>query len=86
MNQEDLRALVIEELGKVAPEADLSEVDPEEDLRQALDIDSLDLLNYVIALHQRTGIDIPERDYPKLTSIEGAIHYLSDKSAGSEGG
>ena len=52
---------------------------PTADLREALDIDSMDFLNFVIAVHHRLGVDIPELDYPKLVTLDGAIGYLKAK-------
>jgi acyl carrier protein len=72
----DIRKVVLEELSNIAPEVDLAAVDPAADLREAIDIDSMDFLNFVTALHHRLGIDIPELDYPKLITIDGAICYL----------
>jgi acyl carrier protein len=76
---EDIKAVVLDVLGSVAPEADLDALDPEEDLREALDIDSMDALNVVIALHERLGVDIPEADYPKLVTLDGMVGYLRAK-------
>lgn len=76
MTETELRALLADELGNIAPEIDLASVEPGADLREALDIDSMDFLNFVIAVHRRLGIDIPELDYPKLVTLDGAIHYL----------
>lgn len=79
MTEAEIRALVLEQLGNIAPEADLSAIDPEAPLRDELDIDSMDFLNFVIALHERLKIDIPEVDYPRLATIEGAVGYLLGK-------
>jgi acyl carrier protein len=76
MNETDIRAVLQEELGNIAPEADFQKLDSTADLREALDIDSMDFLNFVIAVHRRLGVDIPERDYPKLVTLDGAIGYL----------
>jgi len=80
MSDIDIRAAIMEELGNIAPEADLAAVKPAADLREALDIDSMDFLNFVIALHRRLGLDIPEIDYPKLVTLEGAVAYLTAKA------
>jgi acyl carrier protein len=80
MSQADIRAVVLEELGNIAPDIDLEKVDPAADLREALDIDSMDFLNLVTAIHHRLGIDIPELDYPKLVTLNGAVSYLRAKS------
>ncbi|MFZ0403778.1 MAG: acyl carrier protein [Pseudolabrys sp.] len=71
-----------EELGNIAPEIDLKTIDAGADLREALDIDSMDFLNFVTAIHHCLGVDIPEIDYPKLVTLDGAVHYLEAKLAG----
>jgi acyl carrier protein len=80
MSDIDIRTAIVEELSNIAPEADLATVDPAADLREALDIDSMDFLNFVIALHRRLGVDIPEIDYPKLVTLKGAMAYLTAKA------
>lgn len=77
MNEADIRTVLREELGNIAPEMDLQALDPSADLREALDIDSMDFLNFVIAVHGRLGVDIPELDYPKLVTLDGAVGYLA---------
>jgi len=81
MSDIDIRTAILQELGNIAPEADLAAVDPAADLREALDIDSMDFLNFVAALHRRLGVDIPEIDYPKLVTIDGAMTYLRARMA-----
>ncbi len=76
MNDPEIKALVFELLGNIAPEADFSTLAGDADLREELDLDSMDFLNFVIALHERTGIDVPETDYPRLFTLDGAISYL----------
>jgi len=77
MNQTDARQLVETVIHRVAPEADISQLSPGVDFREELEIDSMDFLILVDELHDRTGIDIPERDYPQLSSIEGCVAYLA---------
>ena len=79
MNDLDIRNVVQEELNNIAPEVDLATIDPAADLREALDIDSMDFLNFVIAVHHRLNVDIPELDYPKLITLDGAVKYLKTK-------
>ena len=76
MSEIEIRKIVQEELNNIAPEVDLATVDPAADLREAIDIDSMDFLNFVTALHHRTGIEIPEIDYPKLATLSGIVSYL----------
>jgi acyl carrier protein len=77
MSDIDIRDVLQEELSNIAPEFDLARVDPAADLREALDIDSMDFLNFITALHHRLGVDIPEIDYPKLVTLDGAIAYIT---------
>ena len=81
MSNIDVAVVLREELGNIAPEIDLKTVDAGADLREALDIDSMDFLNFVTAIHRRLGVDIPEIDYPKLVTLDGAVHYLEAKLA-----
>ena len=73
---------MIAELSNIAPEMDVADVKPDADLREALDIDSMDFMNFMIALHQKLGIDIPEQDYPKLFTLSGAVAYLKQRWKG----
>ena len=77
MSDIDIRKVVQEELNNIAPEVELASVDPTADLREALDIDSMDFLNFVTAIHHRLSIDIPEIDYPKLITLDGAVAYIT---------
>jgi acyl carrier protein len=71
------RALAAEVLAGIAPEADLATVGEDEDLRSALDLDSMDFLNFVIGLSQRGGIDIPAADVARLYTLRGLQAYLA---------
>ena len=77
MSDIDIRNVVEEELNNIAPEVDLVSVDPAADLREAIDIDSMDFLAFITAIHRRLGVDIPEIDYPKLVTIDGAVAYIT---------
>ncbi len=77
MNKEETRALVLRELHRIAPEIDLAQLDPAIDLREQVDLDSMDILNLAIAIHEATAVDIPEADYPHMVTIDGAVAYLS---------
>jgi len=81
MNEAEIRRAVLEALGEVAPEADLAVLRDEVDLRDQLDVDSMDYLNFIIGLHERTGVDIPERDYARLGTIRACVAYLARATA-----
>jgi acyl carrier protein len=76
MTKDEIRAIVLRVLGQIAPEADLSNLKPNLRIRDQLDIDSMDLLNLVIALHKELNVEIPEADYSKLATLDGWIAYL----------
>ncbi|MEQ8652107.1 MAG: phosphopantetheine-binding protein [Kiloniellales bacterium] len=81
MNATEVKAIVLEELGKIAPEADCAALDPQAPLRDEMDIDSMDFLNFVIAIDERLQVAIPESDYGKLDSIANIVGYLTAKIA-----
>lgn len=76
MKEAELRHLVQEVLADIAPEADVGAVAGDEDIRQALDLDSMDFLNLVIGLHRCTGVEVPEADYPRLFTLDGMAAYF----------
>jgi acyl carrier protein len=76
MNQVEAKSLIIDVLSGIAPEADYAALPGEAQLRDELDLDSMDFLNFIAALHERTRIDIPEADYPKLFTLDKAVGYL----------
>ena len=83
MKKEEISETVLRVLGEVAPEADLSSIRPDVPFRDQLDLDSMDLLNVVIALHKTLGVEIPEADYGKLATLAECVEYL--QAALSEG-
>lgn len=73
---DDLDALVRRLLGDIAPDADLGALDADEDVRDALDLDSVDFLNLMIALAGATGVEVAERDYAQVRSVAGCVAYV----------
>jgi acyl carrier protein len=74
-----IRKLAIDALSDIAPDTDPATLRGDEDIRDALDIDSMDFLNFVTALHKKTGVAIPEEDYPRLFTLDGVANYLGGK-------
>lgn len=84
MTKDEIRATVLRVLGDIAPEADLGALKPDVDLREQLDLDSMDILNFVVGLHAALGVEIPEADYPKFATLDGGVEYLTARhSAGA---
>ncbi len=80
MTKDDALSLITSVIHEVAPEAAIGDVQPHETLQEALDMDSIDFLNFVVGLHDRTGLDIPERDYPQLATLDGCVDYLRSRT------
>jgi acyl carrier protein len=76
MKDDEIKTTVLRVIGDIAPEADLNHIDPAVDLREQLDLDSMDLLNIMIGIHEATGVDIPEADYPQMASLDSSVTYL----------
>jgi acyl carrier protein len=83
MTEPELRDLVLGILKKIAPEADAGSIHPQESLRDQLDLDSMDFLNFLIALHERFKVEIPEADYPRLSSLQAIMEYLAPRTGAS---
>lgn len=84
MTPDQLRQSILDAISDVAPEATFDALDPNKGLREQLDLDSMDFLNVIIALHEKLGIDIPERDYPQLFTLRGAVGYLVARMAANK--
>jgi acyl carrier protein len=76
MTDDQIRSEVLAALGTVAPEEDSITIDPRMPLRDQLDIDSMDFLNFLIALRKRVGVEVREADYPKVATLEGCVNYV----------
>lgn len=72
----ELKATLIEQLAMIAPEADFDALAHDVDVRETLDIDSFDFLNFLIALNDLFGVEIPEADYGQLVSLNDIAGYL----------
>ena len=81
MTQDEIRATVLRILGEIAPEADLTRLKPDVSFRDQLDIDSMDFLNFVIALDEELDVRIPESDYPKFSTLDACVELLSSWTA-----
>lgn len=77
MTPTESRALLARLLRGVAPEVDLDTVDPASPLQEEAELDSMDFLNLMTALYDETGIEVPERDYPLVATIDGFVTYVS---------
>jgi acyl carrier protein len=79
-SREEIRAVIFDVLGTVAPETDPAAILPDQPLREQIDLDSFDFLNVIIRLHEILAIDIPERDYGELATLDSAVEYITRRS------
>jgi acyl carrier protein len=80
MNAEEIAAIVRKVFATFAPESDVESLDPNAPIQEALDLDSMDFLNAMIAIHDATGVDIPEADYGQVTTLSGIVGYVSARA------
>jgi acyl carrier protein len=80
VTDEQLLTTISEVLHRIAPEVDLAAIDPDGDIQDEMDLDSMDFLNLMVGLHEQTGIEVPERDYPKVTSLNACVAYLAERA------
>ena len=80
MTESELRDAVLTSLGEIAPEADPATLNPAMPIADQLEIDSMDFLDFMVALSERTGVEVPERDYPDLASVDACVAYLAARA------
>lgn len=79
MTEDEIKAILYEEITTIAPDADPGSIGADEDVRDGLDLDSMDMLNVIAGLHERLGIDIPEADAPQFFTVAGGVQYLAER-------
>jgi len=81
VNEKEIRARVLEIIKSIAPELEEAELRADRPLRDQIDLDSMDWLNVLVALHEKLHVDIPEADYCKLVTLDDLVAYLREKLA-----
>jgi acyl carrier protein len=81
VNDQEMREKVLSVLAELAPEVDVHALRPEVRLRDQLDLDSMDFLNFLIGIDEQLSVDIPEADYPQLATLDSIYTYLRKKLA-----
>jgi acyl carrier protein len=82
MNQEEIKKIVFQLLQRIAPETDPSQLMPEENIREALNIDSFDALQFIVSISEKLNVDVPEEDYGQTSSLKSLLAYLDKKLNG----
>ncbi len=83
MGDDQIHNIVVQELTRIAPDINENELDPDADLRDYYDLDSMDAFNLIAALHKRLGVDIPDTDAAGLGTVNQIVDYLRGRQAGS---
>ncbi len=82
MTRAEVKRAVLDALLTVAPEAQPGGIDPAAPLREQLDIDSMDFINFVVALDEALGVEVPESEYGQLATLDACVDYLTQKLGG----
>ena len=85
MTDAEILAGVLDTLQSIAPEVPGDDLVRDQALREQVDLDSMDWLNFLIGLHQRFGVDIPETDYARLVDLQAIVSYLAARPASAGG-
>jgi acyl carrier protein len=76
MTELDIKQTIFQLLKQIAPDTEPSDLKPEDNIRETLNIDSFDTLQFLVAINEKLGIDIPESDYGKITTLRSLTAYL----------
>lgn len=79
MNRNELKQAIVRTLATIAPEIEIDALKPDAPLRDQVDLDSVDWLNFLVALHARIGVDIPDADAARLTTLDRLVDYCARK-------
>ncbi|PWA08694.1 acyl carrier protein [Flavobacterium laiguense] len=79
MNEDEIKKNIFQLLKKIAPDTEPSVLKPDENIRETLGIDSFDALQFIIALNEKLGIEIPEKDYGKTNTLSDLLSYIMNK-------
>jgi acyl carrier protein len=77
LDAQELARIVFDTLRRIAPEVEAGTLQHDVPLREQVDLDSMDWLGFLVGLHRRLGVDIPETDYAKLVTLDDLLEYLA---------
>jgi acyl carrier protein len=81
MNRDELKQAILATLTTIAPEVDAASLAADKPLRHQVDLDSADWLNFLVALHERIGVDVPDAEAPKLNTLDKLVDYCAARLA-----
>ena len=74
--ESEIRGVILDAIHRIAPETDPQMINPDLPLRDQVDLDSMDSFNLLVGVSERLGIDIPESDYARFTTLRSCVAYL----------
>jgi acyl carrier protein len=78
-NQQNIKKIILDAIQDVAPEIEQDDIEMDEDIREECDLDSMDFINYLIAVKKSTGVSIAEGDYTQVNTFNKMLSYLTEK-------
>ena len=82
MTRDEVRSVLLAILGEIAPEADLSRLKPDAPLREQLDLDSMDFVNFLVAVAERLKVEVPETEYGSVSTLNRCLDYVAGRRGG----
>jgi len=79
MTEDELKIIIADILKQIAPDTDPAKLLPDDNIREKLEIDSFDALQFIVALDEKLGVETPEQDYGKITTLNTLVSYIMDK-------
>jgi acyl carrier protein len=79
LTEDQIQKTVLTIIGSIAPEAEIDHLTPDERFRDQFDFDSVDFMNFAVALQEKLNLEIPEEDFPRLATLTGCVAYLKSK-------
>jgi acyl carrier protein len=79
ITEDQIQKTALAIIGRIAPEAEIDHINPDERFRNQFDFDSVDFMNFAVALQEKLNVEIPEEDFPRLATLKGCVTYLKSK-------
>lgn len=79
MNEEEIKKTIFQILKQIAPDTQPEQLQPDDNIRQQLEIDSFDALRFIVELDEKMGVETPEQDYGKITTLKSLVNYIMEK-------
>lgn len=81
MTKEELQDMIVKEILQIAPDVEEDEIEVGENIQRSLEIDSFDFLKILTAMHEKTGVEVPEADYAQVGSVSEMASYFLEHGA-----